>query len=86
MGRPAGSPNKLTREIKETITRAFFELEGGGTEEDPAAGAVAYLKTVAKDEPKAFCGLLGKILPRDVNLGADQETVMHVIKAFDGSQ
>lgn len=56
-GRKAGVPNKTTATIKEAIEQAFDEL--GGAE---------YLKQIAKIDPKAFCALLGKVLPKDVSI------------------
>jgi hypothetical protein len=54
-GRKKGTPNKLTRDVKEAIMKAF-ELEGG----------VDYLRAVAKKDAKTFCALLGKVIPLQV--------------------
>src|SRR4051812_31345868 len=54
-GRPKGSPNKLTRTIKEAIELAFDEL-----------GGAKYLKKMANEQPAAFMNLLGKVLPTQV--------------------
>lgn len=51
-GRKAGTPNKLTRELKDAILNAFEKVGG----ED-------YLVKVAKKNPAVFCQLLGKVLP-----------------------
>ena len=51
-GRPKGSPNKITADVKAAILQAF-ELEGG----------VEYLRQVARDDQKTFCALLGRVLP-----------------------
>ena len=56
-GRVKGTPNKVTREVKEMITQALDK-----------AGGVAYLVRCAKD-PKtapAFLTLVGKVLPLQV--------------------
>ena len=58
-GRQKGTPNKTTLEIKEAIIEAFER-----------AGGVDYLVDLAKDNPSVFAGLLGKVLPRDVNVEA----------------
>lgn len=57
-GRQKGTPNKLTRSIIDAIDHAFEQVGGS-----------SYLERVAKDDPKAFCALLGRRIPKDVNLG-----------------
>jgi hypothetical protein len=57
-GRKAGVPNKVTSAVKEAIEQAFSEL-----------GGVTYLKRVAEEDMKAFCTLLGRVLPKDVQIG-----------------
>jgi hypothetical protein len=59
-GRKAGTPNKVTAELKEIILSA---LEGAGGED--------YLKGVAKSHPPAFLALVGKVLPMTVNGSLD---------------
>ena len=54
-GRPPGVPNKATKAIKDAITEAFEK-----------AGGVDYLVTLAKDDPKTFCTLVGKVIPLQV--------------------
>lgn len=56
-GRVAGTPNKVTKELKETILLA---LEG--------VGGVAYLQRKAEDprSASAFLALIGKVLPLTV--------------------
>jgi len=54
-GRQKGTPNKITRTLKETILGAL-EAEGG----------VNYLRTVARENPPVFCALLAKVLPLTV--------------------
>jgi len=56
-GRAKGTPNKVTRELKVMIEVA---LEN--------AGGVEYLQRVAKKNPAAFLALVGKLLPKDINL------------------
>lgn len=56
-GRAKGTPNKLTRDLKEMIETALA-----------GAGGVEYLQRVAKKNPGAFLALVGKLLPKDINL------------------
>jgi hypothetical protein len=55
-GRKAGTPNKITKQLREAILTAFDE-----------AGGVEYLQKVAEDQPSVFCQLLGKVLPMSVS-------------------
>lgn len=54
-GRQKGTPNKVTKELKETILAA---LDG--------AGGVGYLQDTAKSHPAAFLALIGKVLPMTI--------------------
>jgi hypothetical protein len=56
-GRKRGSPNRLTTELKDMILQVLS-----------SAGGVRYLKAQAKESPAAFLALVGKLLPKDVNL------------------
>ena len=54
-GRPKGVRNKLTATVKEAIVEAFNQV-----------GGVNYLVSIAKDDPKTFCALVGKVIPLQV--------------------
>ncbi len=54
-GRKKGTPNVATRDMKEAMYQAF-----------EAAGGVDYLKKLAKDEPRTFGTLLGKLIPAEI--------------------
>lgn len=60
-GRPRGSQNKATKELKDMILHAL-----------DAAGGEAYLEERARDPrtAAAFLGLVGKVLPKDLNVKA----------------
>ena len=57
-GRKKGVPNKVTTALREAILLA--------AEKSDPEGAVGYLTKQAKDNPVAFMGLLGKVLPLQV--------------------
>jgi hypothetical protein len=64
-GRPPGSLNKTTTQLREAILGA---LEAAGGEE----GSVGYLKRLAIENSSAFASLLGKVLP--TTLAADESS------------
>lgn len=69
-GRPKGSPNKTSAEVKQMILDA---LEG--------VGGVDYLMGQAKEKPAAFLTLVGKVMPLQVNgAGPDGEHLFTGIK------
>lgn len=61
-GRQAGTPNKVTRQLRDMIITA---LDRAGGEE--------YLVQQAHDNPKAFLSLLGRIIPTQVTGPGDKE-------------
>lgn len=66
-GRAKGTPNKSTALLKEAILKA---AEAVGEDMEGKGKLIGYCKFLAKSEPKAFAGLLGKVLPMQVT-GAD---------------
>lgn len=54
-GRPKGSPNKVTSDVKAMILTALGK-----------AGGADYLLTQAQTNPNAFMSLVGKVLPMTV--------------------
>lgn len=63
-GRPKGSPNKTTTALKEAI---LIAATTHGEDGAGAGGLSGYLLKVAREDIKAFSGLLGRVLPLDVN-------------------
>lgn len=59
-GNRKGVPNKVTRELKDMILGALDD-----------AGGQAYLATQARDNPGPFLTLVGKVLPKDINVDAN---------------
>ena len=62
-GRPKGLKNKTTTALKEAILQAASDVGFDGDGQD---GLTGYLKAVAVKDQKAFCGLLGRVLPLQV--------------------
>lgn len=65
-GRPKGSANKTTTSLKEAILSAAAEH---GEDDMGKDGLTGYLRKVAREDVKAFAGLLGRVLPLDVTSG-----------------
>lgn len=73
-GRPKGSKNKQTAELKDAILAA---ANGAHPE-----GLVGYLTWLAQEQPTAFAPLLGKLLPRDVSV--DLGGTLLIVKDYSG--
>ena len=59
-GRPKGARNQTSIALRDAIENAFVKV-----------GGVDYLETVAREDPKTFCALLSKILPKDIKIEGD---------------
>ena len=66
-GRKKGGTNKITADVKQAILEAFNAL-----------GGVEYLCAVAREDPKAFCALLGKLIPVKVAGDAEDPPVLRM--------
>lgn len=75
-GRKKGSVNKTTAMLKEAILGAATET---GSDGQGKGGLLGYCAFLAKSEPKAFAGLLGKVLPMQVT-GADGGPIQSVTR------
>jgi len=60
-GSRKGVPNKVTKELKEMILGALDK-----------AGGEDYLIQQAQENPNAFLTLLGKVIPKDLNIGGQE--------------
>lgn len=69
-GRQAGTPNKLTREMREMLLEALDR-----------AGGVEYLAKQAIESPRAFMSLLGKLIPRPVAAEQQGATLEDILAA-----
>lgn len=63
-GRPAGTPNKVSAQLKDMILQALSD-----------AGGVAYLQAQAEKNPGPFLSLVGKVLPLQVTGGDGQPLI-----------
>ena len=70
-GREKGTPNKVTKQLKELILGA---LDG--------VGGQAYLERQAEENPTAFLTLIGKVLPMTVAGDADNPLKVYQKVAF----
>lgn len=71
-GRKKGTPNKLTRNLKEDILEAYRR-----------AGGVEYLETIAKLNPQLYVQLLGKVLPTQLTGAGDGPVRIEVVTGVD---
>jgi len=82
-GRPAGLVNRITRDLKVGITEAaaLHGSDGAG-----AGGLTGYLLYLATEHPKAFAGLLGKLLPLQVSGRVDTTIAAVNVVAVPGDR
>ena len=73
-GRKAGTPNKTTALLKDAILKA---AEATGEDGKGKGKLTGYCKWLAVSEPKAFAGLLGKILPTQIS--GDPENPLEIV-------
>lgn len=71
-GRKKGTPNKTTALLKDAILKAA-EAAGHGD-------LVEYLRQRAIDTPGPFMGLLGKVLPMQIQGGDPDKPITHSIE------
>lgn len=68
-GRPKGSANKITKDIRLAISQAFDQ-----------AGGVDYLVQQAHVNPQAFMTLIGKIVPAEVKAQVEGQLIVKVLE------
>lgn len=71
-GRQAGTPNKITTDLKRAVLEAA-EKAGG------PQGTVGYLTAQAHANPTAFLSLLGKVLPIQQEIAGKDGAAFRVI-------
>lgn len=62
-GRQRGTPNKVTKDVRQMVLAALN-----------TAGGEGYLLAQSKENPAAFMTLVGKCLPKDVNVTGEVTT------------
>lgn len=75
-GRAKGTPNKVTAQLKDAILAA---AENVGSDRQGKGGLTGYLEFLARDEPKTFGALLGRVLPLQLT-GADDGPISYRIE------
>ncbi len=79
-GRQKGTPNKTTQLLKDAILLAAERV--GDPLNGRKGGTVGYLEFLATSEPKAFAGLLGRVLPTQIEGTGDGGSFNVVIRNF----
>lgn len=74
-GRVKGQPNKITRQLKDAIIMAAEQCGEDGKGKDQLVG---YLKRLARNYPKTFAALLGRVLPMQITGKIEGEATLHV--------
>jgi hypothetical protein len=64
-GRPPGTPNRLPRQLMESIVEAARNIGRDGKGKDQLVG---YLEHLAVEHPSVFGSLLGRLIPKKVDL------------------
>ena len=75
-GRTKGTPNKVTKLLKDAILMAAETVGADGRGQN---GVVGYCQRLAEHEPKAFAGLLAKVLPTQVTTEDDGPVVFTTV-------
>jgi hypothetical protein len=81
-GRAKGTPNKTTALLKDAIIKA---AEAVGEDGKGKGDLMGYCKFLATAEPKAFAGLLGKVLPMQITGDGDGAVVVEIRRYADQS-
>jgi hypothetical protein len=74
-GRQKGTPNQITRELKEAL---FLAAEK--SKHSKGEGLVGYLTYLANERQETYAALLGRMIPLQARIGGDLD-VSHIIKA-----
>lgn len=80
-GRPKGAVNKTTKTLREAILAA---AEGVGFDGNGKDGMIGYLRKLASTQPKAFAGLLGRVVPLQISSDPDNPIKHEHVISFKG--
>lgn len=67
-GRPKGVPNKVNKAVRELVVEALNEI-----------GGKDWLVTLARDDPKTFCALIGRVIPLQVDGNLDSTVTFKTV-------
>lgn len=71
VGRPKGALNRTTTLLRDAILKA---AEAAGEDKEGKGGLMGYCTFLAKEEPKAFATLLGKVMPMQISADVNHNT------------
>lgn len=74
-GRPKGMPNKHTTLLREAIVLGAEAVGDAGRD-----GLIGYCRYLAREEPRAFAALLGKVLPLQLTGDAGGPIVVEIVR------
>lgn len=75
-GRPKGTPNKLSKSVRETVLEVFNKLQ--------AEGGPAALENWAEQEPTEFYRIAAKLIPTEVKATIEAEKAIVNLVFPDG--
>ena len=73
-GRKKGTPNRVTRAVKDALMQSFDEV-----------GGVVYLNRLAEIDPKAYSTLLGKVIPAELQATVQGSMDITICSGIDSS-
>lgn len=76
-GRIKGTPNKLTRTVKETVLAVFNELQA-----DPKAKLIVW----AKEEPTEFYKIAAKLIPTEISGHLDSQIKLTIVRGKNNTE
>lgn len=74
MARPVGSKNTKANELKNAVIASFDRV-----------GGIAYLEEQARANPTAYMALIGKIMPREVEMEIKRSLLEEVVDEQDSA-